>query len=69
MRNMTVKEIALRFAVDKRVAQNWVRNGHFPNAQLEIVPIFGAVWKVPESDLEDFVRPRAGQPRKEKKAA
>ena len=69
MNYLTVKEIALKFGVDKRAAQNWVRDGRFPNAQLEIIPHFGSIWKVPESDLKNFVRPQVGQPRKEKKAA
>lgn len=69
MKYLTVKEIALKFGVDKRAAQNWVKDGRFPNAKMEIIPPFGGVWKVPEFDLVNFVRPKAGNPRKEKKAA
>lgn len=69
MKRLTVKEVAEHFEVQKQVVSKWVQNGLFPNAELETIPGFGSLWKIPESDLVDFDRPRRGKPRKEKQTA
>ena len=70
MKELTAKDIAELFQVEKRVAQGWIQRGCFPNARKEVHPIFGGVWLVPESDLKNFSIPRMGRPpKKELKAA
>ena len=63
MQDLTAKEIAVRQAVPKRVAQGWIQRGLFPNARKEIIEPFGEIWLVPESDLQDFEKPIRGRPR------
>lgn len=67
MRNLTAKEIAFHFRVEKRVAQGWIQRGLFPNAWKHLNPIFGKVWMVPETDLIGFAPPRQGRPPKANK--
>jgi hypothetical protein len=64
MNELTAKEIADLFGVEKRVAQGWIQRGYFPNAHKERHEFVGSVWKVPESDLKGFVPPKSGRPKK-----
>lgn len=64
MKELTAKDIAQIFKVEKRVVQGWIQRGYFPNARKEVHPIFGGVWLVPESDLKNFCIPRSGRPSK-----
>jgi hypothetical protein len=67
MKDLTAKEIAVRYGVEKRVAQGWIQRGLFPHARKDQNPIFGEVWLVPEADLKNFAPPRAGRPSRIKK--
>lgn len=71
MADLMTKEVAERFDVGEAAVRQWCRRGLFPNAYEEPTPR-GPVWKIPERDLEGFVRPRkTGRPPrpKELKAA
>ena len=64
MKDLTAKEIAGRYRVEKRVAQGWIQRGYFPHAYKEEHEFLGCIWKVPESDLSGFKPPKAGRPKK-----
>lgn len=69
MADLTVKELAAKFGVNRRVANGWCERGLFPNAKMVESPVI-SYWTVPESDLENFVpqkrkgRPSAANPSK-----
>lgn len=64
MRNLTAKEIAALYRVEKRVAQGWIQRGYFPQAFKEYHEFLGSIWKVPETDLNGFEPPKPGRPKK-----
>ena len=59
---MTTKETAKRFAVSPSAVAGWCRDGIIPATR--VLSTRGPVWEIKEADLEGFVPPRAGQPRK-----
>lgn len=63
MQNFTAKDIADKFDVSKRVAQDWLLKGLFPNAYKETIEPFGEIWYAPVSDVENFEQPRPGRPK------
>ena len=68
---LTTKEVAMRFDVSPITARLWCRRGLFPNAY-EMETPRGAVWMIPEIDIESFEPPKkTGRPpkSKEEKAA
>ena len=64
---LTTAQVAERLDVSHPTVKLWCRQGKFPNASLE-EETRGPVWRIPESDLETFVKPIAGRPPKAKPA-
>lgn len=58
-------EVAKLQDVNSYTVKGWIRKGLFPNAKLE-ESIAGSVWLIPESDLNGFVKPDQGRPKKVK---
>ena len=63
---LKASEVAKREGVNSYTVKGWARGGLFPNAKLEET-IAGSVWLIPESDLENFIKPEKGRPKKDKK--
>lgn len=62
MSDLSTAEVARRKNVSVHTVRWWCRNGHLPNAY-EVEESRGPVWKIPESDLDTFERPRrTGRP-------
>ncbi len=62
---LTTVQVAERLDVSHPTVKLWCRQGKFPNALLE-EETRGPVWRIPESDLRNFVRPTTGRPPKAK---
>jgi hypothetical protein len=66
---LTTKDLSKIFDVAEVTARVWCQKGHFPNAYLEETP-FGSYWLIPETDVQEFKRPKVGRPfEKERQAA
>lgn len=63
MAHLTLTAVAARLGISRKTAQAWRTAGRFPNAVKQVTPR-GAVWMVPESDLEGLELPTMGRPRK-----
>lgn len=62
MADLTVKELAAKYKVNRRVANGWCERGLFPNAKIVETPMI-SYWAVPEFDLIGFVpQKRKGRP-------
>lgn len=57
--DLTVSEVAQKLGVAEVTARQWARQGRFPNARRT-----RGGWLVPESDLQNFERPRMGKPKR-----
>lgn len=67
-KNLTVKFVAEKYGVSKRVVQSWCSRGLLPNAKKVPSGMDFDVWEIPESDLDGFVPPEGrGRPRKNPK--
>jgi predicted site-specific integrase-resolvase len=64
---LTTAQVAERLDVSHPTVKLWCRQGKFPNALLE-EETRGPVWRIPVSDLTNFVKPTAGRPPKAKPA-
>ena len=64
---LTTAQVAERLDVSHPTVKLWCRQGKFPNASI-VEETRGPVWRIPESDLKNFVRPTAGRPPKAKPA-
>ncbi len=62
---LTTAQVAERLDVSHPTVKLWCRQGKFPNASLE-EETRGPVWRIPVSDLTNFVKPTAGRPSKAK---
>jgi excisionase family DNA binding protein len=65
MKKLTTSEVAARLGVGKSTVNLWCNQGKFPNAE-SVEESRGPVWLIPESDLNGFVKPKAGRPPKAK---
>jgi hypothetical protein len=65
MKRLTTSEVATCLGVAQVTVNVWCLQGKFPHATRDETPR-GAVWTIPESDLEGFVPPKAGRPPKAK---
>jgi hypothetical protein len=68
MADLTTTKVAERLKKDARLVRLWCQQGHFPHAYLDETPR-GSVWMIPEADLEGFVPPKMGRPKKQRKEA
>jgi hypothetical protein len=68
MADLTSTQVAERLGKEARLVRMWCQQGRFPNAYLEDTPR-GAVWLIPERDLEGFESPKMGRPKKQRKEA
>jgi excisionase family DNA binding protein len=64
MKKLTTSEVAARLGVGKSTVNLWCNQGKFPNAE-SVEESRGPVWLIPESDLNGFVKPKAGRPPKD----
>ena len=60
---LKASEVAKRYEVSPYTVKKWIRDGLFPDAKLEET-VAGSVWLIPESNLEGFIKPEIGRPRK-----
>ena len=65
-KTLTAQEAAGRLNVRPVTVRKWLKKGLFPNARLEEIPPFGEVWRIPESDVSNFIPPKTGRPKQEK---
>lgn len=64
MKFLTVKELAERYGVARRVASGWCERGLLPNALKKTSELGVEYWQIPETDLTNFVKPVGrGKPR------
>jgi predicted site-specific integrase-resolvase len=65
MKKLLPSEVAKRLGVKTVTVRAWINQGKFPNAEQEHTEFFHhPVWRIPESDLKDFVKPTQGRPKK-----
>lgn len=65
MKHLLPSQIAKKYNVKTVTVRAWINAGFFPNAIQEITEFFyHPVWRVPESDLENFQKPVRGRPKK-----
>lgn len=62
---LTVTQAAERLNVAAITVRKWCKRGLFQHAYLHETPL-GALWMIPESDLENFDPPKMGRPPKAK---
>lgn len=68
MKKLTTAEVAERLGVAQVTVNVWCLRGLFPGATREDTPR-GPVWTIPESDVQNFVKPKRGRTPKKKEAA
>lgn len=57
---LTTQQVAERYGVEVQTVSGWCRRGLFPNVVLGPKTGRGAIYLIPESDLEGFEPPRPG---------
>ena len=62
---LTTREAAARLNVADVTVRLWCRQGRFPHARAVDTPR-GAIWYIPEKDLNGFQPPQPGRPPKAK---
>jgi hypothetical protein len=62
MNYLTTADIAARYGKDYRTATRWCQRRLFPNLIKGRRTASGAIYLIPESDLEGFTPPRRGRP-------
>jgi hypothetical protein len=62
MEYLTTQQIAERYGVEVQTVSGWCKRGLFPNVRLGPKTGRGAIYLVPESDLDGFVPPERGRP-------
>jgi hypothetical protein len=60
---LTIAQVAERFDVAERTVRGWCQRGLFPHAVQGPKTGRGAIWLIPESDLEGFELPKVGYPK------
>lgn len=56
MKMLTTGEVSYRLAVTPSTVRVWCQRGLFPNAYMA-----GRDWLIPETDLDNFKRPKKGR--------
>jgi hypothetical protein len=59
---LTTAQIAERYGVQMQTVSRWCQRGLFPNLMKGRKTGHGAIYLIPESDLESFTPPRRGRP-------
>jgi hypothetical protein len=59
---LTTADIAARYGKNYRTATRWCQRGLFPHLIKGRKTASGAIYLIPESDLESFTPPRRGRP-------
>lgn len=67
LRDLTAPEAAEQLGVGDSTMTLWCRQGRLPGAYQQETPR-GNVWRIPESALDDFERPKRGKPAKSERA-
>ena len=62
MRYLTTADIAARYGRNYRTATRWCQRGLFPHLIKGRKTASGALYLIPESDLEGFTPPQRGRP-------
>jgi hypothetical protein len=62
MNYLTTADIAARYGKNYRTATRWCQCGLFPHLIKGRRTASGAIYLIPESDLESFTPPRRGRP-------
>jgi hypothetical protein len=62
MKFLTTADIAERYGVESETVSRWCQRGLFPNKITGPKTGTGAIYLIPESDLEGFTPPRRGRP-------
>jgi hypothetical protein len=62
MHYLTTADIAARYGKNYRTATRWCQRGLFPHLIKGRKTATGAIYLIPESDLEGFTPPRRGRP-------
>ena len=62
MNYLTTADLAARYGRNYRTATRWCQHGLFPNLIKGPRTSTGALYRIPESDLERFTPPRRGRP-------
>jgi len=63
MADLTTQQVADRLGVGQSTVTLWCRQKRFPGAYRQETPR-GALWWIPERDLQNFEPPKMGRPRK-----
>lgn len=67
MKKLLPSQAAKLLGVKTVTVRAWLNQGLFPNAEREETEFFHhAVWRIPESDVENFKMPPRGRPKKVK---
>lgn len=67
MSDLLASNVAKKLGVKTVTVRAWCNQGKFPNAYLESTEFFfHQVWRIPESDVENFRLPPRGRPRRRK---
>ena len=67
MKGLLPSQVAKKLGVKTVTVRAWLNQGMFPNAVREETEFFHhPVWRIPESDVENFQMPTRGRPKKEK---
>lgn len=65
MKYLRPSEAAKKLGVKTVTVRAWLVKGMFPNAVQEQTEFFAhPVWRIPETDVEAFVLPTRGRPKK-----
>jgi predicted site-specific integrase-resolvase len=59
---LTTEQVAERYGVEVQTVSRWCQRGLFPNLERGPRTGRGAIYLIPESDLENFTPPRMGRP-------
>jgi hypothetical protein len=62
MHYLTTADIAARYGKNYRTATRWCQRGLFPHLIKGRKTASGAIYLIPESDLEGFMPPQRGRP-------
>jgi predicted site-specific integrase-resolvase len=63
MNDLLASKAAKKLGVKTVTVRAWCNQGKFPNAYREESEVcYFPIWRIPESDVENFVKPTRGRP-------